>query len=142
MKIIFFMAFCFLIITQQIYRMFLKKKLLFYIFVHMEQLVKFILATAGLTWILCDSILFKTFREKIATLHNQWHVITGGKGLRALILWVLRQLFKCPGCFGFWCGILVYFLVYVWELDIVVYPLIATICCYVLVNLGKHLERK
>jgi hypothetical protein len=108
----------------------------------MEQLVKFIFGSAGLAWILCESLIFKKLREKITDLHNKHGVGEGGNRLLARILWLPRQLFKCPACMGFWTGILNYFLIYVWKLDVVAYPLIATICCYILVAFGKHLERK
>ena len=120
------------------YRKFLKKKQLFYIFVHMEQLIKFIFATAGLTWILCESLLFKKLRERTTDLHNFHSVHADGNRILGKLLWFPRSLFKCAGCMGVWCGIIVYFI----PLDVVLYPLIASICCYILVNMGKFYERK
>ena len=89
----------------------------------MDTLIKFILSSAGLSWIITKSIIFKGLRQRISRIFNNY--IGGSVEKRfhesimnldykpkkynkiiAYALWLLDELLNCSGCMGFWTGIL------------------------------------
>jgi hypothetical protein len=81
----------------------------------MEILLKFILATAGLTWILGKSRLFRGFREYLTYSSDLYNDVllksktgrTKCNILLAKVFYFFSELLKCSGCLGTWCGLLV-----------------------------------
>lgn len=69
----------------------------------MEELIIFILSTAGLSWIVVKSKIFKSLREKISSIRIN---------SPNFVLNYLDQVLNCSGCFGVWSGIISYMLVY------------------------------
>lgn len=81
----------------------------------MELLLKFILASAGLTWVLGKSKLFKSFREYLSLNDQLFNDILlktkSGKTffnkIAGKLFWFFSEMFSCSGCLGAWCGLLV-----------------------------------
>ena len=73
----------------------------------MIELIKFILATGGGTFIITHSSLFKPIREWLTLKSSKIGVFIG-----------------CPQCVGFWMGALVYLCILI-KLDIFIYSLIS-----------------
>lgn len=85
----------------------------------MLELIIFILSTIGLTTIVTQSKLFKPFREYSLKY---------------------TTLFKCTLCFGFWSGLIIYFLPK--SLEFIKYGLISSIVCYLFYLLTAELVKK
>jgi predicted metal-binding protein len=101
-----------------------------FIFVGMVNLLIFILATVGLTWGITRSKAFKPFREWIT-----------GKARFNRFFSLIDALLSCWGCTGFWVAMLIY------EMQIrgyllVLYALIGTTSCLVIIGLINFLDRK
>lgn len=81
----------------------------------MELLLKFILASAGLTWVLGKSKLFKPFREYLTLSNELFNTVliktkvgkTFWNKWAGKLFWFLDEMFSCSGCLGAWCGLLV-----------------------------------
>lgn len=108
----------------------------------------FIFASAGLTWILTRSKMFKPFREKITHKRNIFQISTKsteiksfGNTIRYKIYWFFDEVLSCYGCAGVWCGAIVYFLQKC-NAEIVLYVFISAILSQILVLLVQFLEKK
>lgn len=82
----------------------------------MEKLILFCFATAGLSWIVVKSKLFKSFREWVTFLYvSSIKGVESGKiiaNIKYKIFWFLNEVINCEGCIGFWSGILNSILIY------------------------------
>ena len=74
-----------------------------------------ILATIGLTFIITQSRIFKFIQR--------WY------------------LFKCPMCFGFWAGLICYF-IHQYQLDVINYGFIGSFISYIVYLLLRPLMDK
>jgi hypothetical protein len=85
----------------------------------MIDLIIFFLSTIGFTVIVTKSKITKPFRD-----------------------WTLKYttLFKCPLCFGFWSGIIIYFLPE--SLDFIKYGFSGSFICYLSFLLTEDLVKK
>ena len=111
-------------------------------------LIIFILASAGLTWMLTRSKLFKPLREKITIKRQVLSISVKAietKGFSTTIkhkfYWVLDELLGCYGCTGAWMGAIIY-LLQKCNAEIIIYICIASITSQILVLLVQFLEKK
>ncbi len=113
----------------------------------MENLTTFILATAGLSWILCRSSLFKKLRESLTFLYDETQAKKRFNArvniIKEKLLWYLDSLFSCVGCMGFWAGVINYIILgNKLSLEIIVYSFIGSISSLLIVSLLGFLDRK
>lgn len=95
-------------------------------------LLLFIFATAGLTWILVLSSSFRPFRE---------YITRKNKSKKNVINSFLDGILNCEGCFGVWAGGVVYILQY-YKIEIVLYCFAGSFCSLFLISLLKAVSRK
>lgn len=115
----------------------------------MKELILFILATSGLSWILVKSKLFKPLREYLSTMHQkQINLIpVDGNGLfkniKLYVLYFFNSIFNCEGCMGFWVGMVNYWLITKnIDLVILVYGFAGSIVSLLIIALFNYLNRK
>jgi hypothetical protein len=82
----------------------------------MEQLIIWMMATAGMSYGVVKMDLFKALREGATNKY-----LRGNKAL-----WFFHHVLNCTFCFGFHAGVLLYYPVVVMELDIVALPFIGS----------------
>lgn len=87
----------------------------------------FILASAGLTWILVKSTAFKPLREAISRKQ---------KMKPNFILRFFDGLLDCEACTGFWSGIAMYVLQY-YKIEIALYAFAGSFCSLFLISMLK-----
>lgn len=97
-----------------------------------ENLIIFILATAGLVWILNKSKLFKGWREFLSLKV---------KASKNILWWFLDSIHSCSGCMGVWAGLIVYVLIK-FNIEIVLYAFIASICSVFIISLWQKIESR
>lgn len=110
----------------------------------MEQLALFILATAGLTWILVKSKLFKPLRERLTT---SYHFYIGKAGVlnsvKLYIFYFFDSIFNREGCMGFWSGLVNYWIITKnIDLGMIVYGFAGSIVSLVSIALFNYFNRK
>jgi hypothetical protein len=115
----------------------------------MEKLILFILATAGLSWILTKSKLFKPLREYLTGSYRDQIELVANEGLNFIrgiklyVLYFFDSIFGCEGCMGFWSGILNYLLIAKnIDLGIFVYGFTGSIASLIIIALFNKLIRK
>jgi Protein of unknown function (DUF1360) len=113
----------------------------------MEKVILFILATSGLSWILCKSKLFKAMREYFSEVAESIEVeksfnkkIFPGK---ETLIWTITSLFSCVGCFGFWTAQFNYVLIFKQvDIEMIAFGFIGSITSLLIVSYISFLERK
>tara|TARA_R100000995_G_scaffold66643_2_gene35402 strand:+ start:3319 stop:3657 length:339 start_codon:yes stop_codon:yes gene_type:complete len=78
----------------------------------MSELILFLFATAGGTFIVTYSSLFKGVRDFISLDDETWEKVETPEfkpTKKQRIQYFFGQLVNCPLCFGFWMGIVMYF---------------------------------
>ena len=72
----------------------------------MENLILFLLSTAGLTIIVTYSYLFKEFRNYFEISKQRLSDIQFGQKptFKEIVFGYVHKLVTCPLCFGFWAG--------------------------------------
>ena len=99
----------------------------------MKDFMIFILATAGLVWILNKSKLFKSWREYLSRKNKE-------KLEKNYLWWFLDSIHLCSGCMGFWAGIIVY-VIQKNKVDFLLYMLLAAISSVFIISLWQKIER-
>jgi hypothetical protein len=114
----------------------------------MLNLIVFIFATAGLTWMLTRSKIFKPFREKITHKRNIFNLSVKSTELKSRkntikykLYLFLDEMLGCYGCCGVWSGGIIY-LLQKCNIEIVLYVCIGAISSQILVLLVQFLEKK
>jgi len=97
----------------------------------MLELIIFILATLGITFIIVIHYIFKWLRDYLLKINPSFL----GKGI------------KCPACMGFWCGMFVRIIQilhyhYTFDLSLLLYGFIGSFMCYITYLLIKPLINK
>jgi hypothetical protein len=105
------------------------------------------LATAGLTWVLCRSKLFKSTREYCSLTYDEIEVKKRFNKPQFIgketIFWFLTSLFSCYGCMGFWASQPIFLFLYrELSLNNLLYGFIGAIASLIIVNYSSYLERK
>lgn len=115
----------------------------------MEKLILFILATSGLSWILCKSKLFKPLRESLTEIYQAQIESAANEGLglvggiKLYTCYFFDSIFNCEGCMGFWVGIVNYYLIYKnIDLVVLVYGFTGSIVSLIIIALFNKLIRK
>ena len=113
----------------------------------MEKLIVFILATAGLTWILCRATIFKVLREFISYKYDLVEVEKKFKSthlvIKSSIFNFLHGIFNCYACMAFWVSQLMYIAVYKeLSLDSIYYGFIGAITSLIIVSYPSYLGKK
>lgn len=115
----------------------------------MEKLILFTFATAGLSWILVKSKLFKPLREWLTmSYQKQIDVVSKGgflgvKGIKLYVLYFFNGIFNCEGCMGFWTGMVNYWLIAKSvDLGILVYGFAGSIVSLLIIALFNYLSKK
>ncbi len=113
----------------------------------MKDLIIFILSSSGLTWILCKSKLFKKMRESISLAYKESVKNMGSmtmlKFFKYKFLWAINEIFNCPGCMGFWAGVVVY-IIQNEEVKRVIlcYGFMGSIASLIIIQFYEYLNRR
>ena len=113
----------------------------------MENLIVFILATAGLSWIVCRSNLFKSIRESVSHTYGLVEVERKFKKKKILIrggfYYFLDSILGCVGCFAFWASQLNYIMIFKEiSVDSIYCGFIGSITSLIIVNYSTYLGKK
>ena len=98
----------------------------------MKDLLIFIMATVGFTFIVTKSSLFKPLRERVTKLHKKY------SGIK--LLWGINELMNCNKCLGFWSGVVVFSLQY-YRIDIALYGLSGCFVSWLIFDVISYLNR-
>jgi len=112
----------------------------------MKELLIFILSSAGLSWIVTRSKVFKGTREKISFKKQVYEIAVVDKNtflrnLKMNIFLFLENVTNCFGCFGFWAGIICY-LLQKCNCEILLFAFIGAIASLLLIGLFNFLDKK
>jgi hypothetical protein len=112
------------------------------------ELLKFILSSAALTWIFTRSGILKSTREYITTkaeLFKFEKTEFGIKKIHRIIPYLfftfLNEILSCYACTGFWCGIIIHF-VMKYDLQIIQNCLIGLISSLTIISYNQYLNRR
>jgi len=115
----------------------------------MKELILFIFATAGLSWILVKSKLFKPLREYLTLSYQQQKEVVSTKGIsvyqgiKLYVFYFFDSIFNCEGCMGFWVGIINCWLITKnIDLGILAYGFAGSIISLLIIALFNYLNRK
>jgi len=95
-------------------------------------LILFILSTAGLTWILVLSKIFRPLREFITRKNSQKKSYLGE---------FLDGVFNCEGCMGFYSGTVVYVLQY-YNIEFMLYAFAGSFCSLLFISIIKLINNR
>jgi len=95
--------------------------------------VIFVLSIACLTFIVTDSSIFKPLREAISHRNGKHNSIQ----VKKRFLYLLDSLINCYFCASIWVGFLVSYIMYVKELDWLMYPFAGAMMAKVIYKLQK-----
>ena len=120
----------------------------------------FILATSGCTYIITQSFLFKPLRDlfylgdELYEIYNKagtkpgYKVYSGYLNLDGpvkiktffnYLRFYIYELLTCALCTGFWVGILMYYVMFIWKIDLIVYGCISSIVSMVVFKFIAYL---
>lgn len=95
-----------------------------------------LLSSAGLTWGVVTSKLFKRVREYF-TMNRMLYAPKNGKvKVKYYFYWFLDSVFNCHGCFGFWAGMICYCLSKL-GLEVILFGFIGTVVSLLFFHLIK-----
>lgn len=108
-------------------------------------LIKFIFASAGLSWIVVRSNIFKPFREYITKerkVYQALSVTNQRLRFKSHVLWFLDSILNCSGCFSFWACQPIFFLLFSfkWQ-EFIIHILIGTIAPSIIINFWQFLRK-
>jgi len=112
----------------------------------MEKLMLFFFSTAGLTWILNRSKLFKPLREsltyRVETMDTMHKFHVKAPLYMRILFPFFESIFGCAGCMGFWSGLLNYVLIFVINIQFLSYGFSGAIISLIIVQYSSFLDRK
>ena len=95
--------------------------------------VIFVLSIACLTFIVTDSNIFKPLREAISKRNSKYNSIE----VKKRFIHIIDSLINCYFCTSIWVGFLVSYIMYVKELDWLMYPFAGAMMAKVIYKLQK-----
>ncbi len=96
----------------------------------MLKLLIFTLSTAGLSFAVTRTYLFKGMREYISDKAQ----------IKNTKVWLLLEsLVTCSFCVGFWAGIMMYFLIYIISAEALYFPFMGAMVSLLIVELSKKI---
>ena len=102
----------------------------------MIELLILLLSSAGLTWGVVTSKLFKRLREYF-TMNRMLYAPKNGKvKLKYYFYWFMDSILNCQGCFGFWSGVICYVLLKC-GLEMILFGFIGTVVSLLFFHLIK-----
>jgi len=114
----------------------------------MQDLIVFILAVSGLSWIVTRSIAFRSLREFVSHKKNVFTNAIKNTYMRSLLneaklsfYTFLEGVLNCHGCFGFWAAFICYPL-QKFGYNIILYTFIGSIASLLVIGIINFLERK
>lgn len=105
----------------------------------MHDLILFILAVSGLSWVVTRSIIFRPIREFVSGRKIKLEK-DGSAKVRIYLYSQLRELLNCYKCFGFWGGIACYSMT-VLGVDFLLYAFAGVASSAILVYFIVSLEK-
>ncbi len=97
----------------------------------MLQFLIFILSTAALTYGVTRKSPFRPIREYISNKCDMTN---------KRVWYLLEELVSCQLCFGFWAGLLMYVILYIFDLQIVGYALTGAAASKLFYMITKKLD--
>jgi len=105
----------------------------------MHDLILFILAVSGLSWVVTRSVIFRPVREFVSGRKISLEK-DGALGVKYFFYSQLRELLNCYKCFGFWGGVACYSMM-VLGVDFLLYAFAGVAASAILVSFIISLEK-
>lgn len=86
-------------------------------------LILFCLSTTGFAWVFTKSKLLKPVREAV-TVKNK---VANSIELKNYLIWYTYELLRCVFCTSIWTGILMYLVIYQFDMSWVAYPFVGAL---------------